>query len=142
MEGERAPLNKQIYEALGQLLQVDYGNFVRHGLTQLTHGSIGDELAKQMIERVPEEIGKAAWEARGRDPEDFGDTLRRLECPLLFARHEGCLGTTEEGFEDAVAAFPQARAVAVPDAPSVSAEFAVALRSFVTDVRSARRSAL
>ena len=99
--------------------------------TQLTHGSIGDELAQRMIERVPAEIAKAAWEERTQSPEDYGDTLRDLDVPLLFAKHEGCLGTTEEGFEDAVASFPEARTLSVPEAPSVSSEFAAAVRSFI-----------
>jgi hypothetical protein len=131
LDGERAPLNRQVFAALGQLLQVDYGNFVRHGLTQLTHGSIGDELAKRMIERVPREIAKGIWGIMASEHEQFGDTIRELDVPLLFAKHEGCLGSTEEGFEDAVAAFPEARTMSCPNAPSVSPEFAAALRSFV-----------
>src|SRR5215207_2664024 len=30
MDGERPPVNREVHEALGQLLHVDYGNFVRH----------------------------------------------------------------------------------------------------------------
>jgi hypothetical protein len=138
MDGERAPVNREVHEALGQLLHVDYGNFVRHGLTQLTHGSIGDELAQRMIERVPEEIAKAAWETRLHEPEDYAETLRQLDVPLLFVKHEECLGTTEEGFEDAVAAFPEARTVSVPEAPSVSPAFADALHSFVMSLERSR----
>jgi hypothetical protein len=134
MDGERAPRNREVFEALGQLLRVDYGNFVRHGLTQVTHGSIGDDLARQMLERVPEEVGKAAWQIAAQEGERFEHALRELDVPLLFAKHEGCLGETDEGFEDAVAAFPKARAISVPDAPSVSPEFAAALRSFVTSL--------
>jgi hypothetical protein len=131
MDGERAPRNREVFEALGQLLRVDYGNFVRHGLTQVTHGSIGEELARRMLERVPEEIGKAAWEMMAHQNGRFEPVLRELDVPLLFAKHVGCLGTTDEGFEDAAAAFPKAQTVSVPEAPSVSSEFAAALRSFV-----------
>jgi hypothetical protein len=130
-EGERAPRNREVIEAVGQLLRVDYGNFVRYGLVQATRGSIGDELARQMLERVPEEIGKAAWEIAAQESEQFEPILRELDVPLLFAKHEGCLGNTDEGFEDAVAAFPQAQTISVPEAPSVNPEFAAALRSFV-----------
>jgi pimeloyl-ACP methyl ester carboxylesterase len=135
MEGERAPRNREVFEALGQLLRVDYGNFVRYGLTQVTHGSIGDELAKRMLERVPQEVGRAAWEIAAEEGEQFDDTLRELDVPLFFAKHEGCLGETDEGFEDACAAFPKARTISVPEAPGVSSEFALALRSFVTSVQ-------
>lgn len=131
MEGERAPRRREIFEAFGQLLQLDYGNFVRYGLAQATHGSYGEELAKRMLERVPREIGKAAWEMVMQEGERFDVVLRNLDVPFLFAKHEGCLGETDEGFEDAVAAFPEARSVSVPEAPSVSPEFAAALRSFV-----------
>jgi pimeloyl-ACP methyl ester carboxylesterase len=136
-EGERAPRNGEIIEAVGQLLRVDYGNFVRYGLVQATHGSIGDELARQMLERVPEDIGKAAWEIAAQESERFEPILRGLDVPLLLAKHEGCLGNTDEGFEDAVAAFPRAQTVSVPEAPSVSAEFATALRSFVMSLTEA-----
>ncbi|MGH3032159.1 MAG: hypothetical protein ACRDNE_15625 [Gaiellaceae bacterium] len=38
--------------------------------------------------------------------------------------------STEEGFEDAVAALPRATTAAVPEAPPVSDEFAEILRDF------------
>jgi hypothetical protein len=96
----------------------------------VTHGSIGDELAARMLERVPLDVGRSVWEMNLRDPESFEHLIREVDVPLLFAKHEGCIGSTEEGFEDAVAAFPQARVVSAPDAPSVSPEFADALREF------------
>jgi hypothetical protein len=65
-----------------------------------------------------------------RDDVNIGELLAQLECPLLFAKHEGCLGSTDEGFEDAVAAFPRAQTVSVTDAPLTSAVFADALREF------------
>jgi hypothetical protein len=133
MEGERPPRNREVFEAVGSVLQVDYGNFVRHALVQATHGSIRDELVQQILGRVPENVGKAAWAMVTEQEKGFGDTLRQLGVPLLFARHEGCLGETDEGFADAVTAFPEARTVSVPEAPSVSAEFAHALRSFARD---------
>jgi hypothetical protein len=137
MDGERAPRNREVFEAVGQLLRVDYGNFVRYGFAQATHGSFGDELTKRILERVPQEIGQAAWEMVAQTGERFEQVLRELDVPLLLAKHDGCLGETEEGFEDAVAAFPQARTVSVPEAPSVSSQFAVALRSFVMSLAEA-----
>jgi hypothetical protein len=100
----------------------------------VTHGSIGDELAARMLERVPLDLGRAVWEMNLRDPEPFEHLIRAVDAPLLFGKHEGCIGSTEEGFEDAVAAFPRARVVSAPDAPSVSIEFADALREFCLDL--------
>jgi hypothetical protein len=136
LEGERPTVNREVMEAFAQLAQTDYGNFVRYGLTQVTHGSIGDELAARILDRVPLEIGRLVWEMNVRDTEPFDHVMREVDVPLLFAKHEGCLGHTAEGFEDAVAAFPHARAVSVTDAPSVSGEFAKALRQFCADIRS------
>lgn len=129
-QGDRAPVNGVVWEAMGQLLRNDYGAFVRYALTQLTQGSIGDELAKQMLERVPMEIASAAFDSMISEHDPIEEPLRRLDAPLLFAKHEGCLSSTDEGFDDAVAAFPAARTVSVPDAPPVSADFAAAVRLF------------
>ena len=70
-------------------------------------------------------------------PETFFETiglvnagLRALGLPLLLARHERCLLWTAEGFEAARAAFPDATCITVADKPSVSDEFAEALRRF------------
>ena len=121
-------------EAFGQLAESNYADFVRYGLTQVTHGSIGDELASKMLERVPIEMGRATWAMNLRDDEPFESLIREVNVPLLLAKHDGCLSATEEGFQDAVAAFPDAHTVSVPEAPSVSNGFAVALRSFCQEV--------
>jgi hypothetical protein len=86
-DGERPPVNSVVWDAMGQLLQNDYSAFVRYGLTQLTQGSIGDELAKRMLERIPMDIANAAFETIVREPEPiehslgfrFGFTLDRLD---------------------------------------------------------------
>src|SRR5688572_10109295 len=91
MDGERAPRNREVYEALRQLIRLDYGRFVSHGLSQLTHGSIRDELAGRIVERVPVEIAEAAWEMTAHPGERFEHVMKKLGVPLLFARHEGCL---------------------------------------------------
>jgi hypothetical protein len=57
--------------------------------------------------------------------------------PAAVREHEGCLGSTDEGFEDAAAAFPEARTISVPDAPVASGEFAEALREFCSAVQPA-----
>ena len=134
MEGERPTVNKEVTEAFGQLAETDYPEFIRYGLTQVTHGSIGDELAARMLERVPIDVGRAVFEMNLRDPEPFDHLIREIDVPLLFAKHEGCLGSTDEGFDDAVAAFPHAWTIRCDDAPSVSSEFARVLRSFCEEV--------
>ena len=134
MEGERPTVNKEVTEAFGQLAETNYPEFIRYGLTQVTHGSIRDELAVRMLERVPIDVGRAVFEMNLRDPEPFDHLIREIDVPLLFAKHEGCLSSTDEGFEDAASAFPQARTIRCDEAPSVSSEFARALRPFCEEV--------
>jgi pimeloyl-ACP methyl ester carboxylesterase len=134
MEGERAPVNRAVVEAFSQLVRNDFRSFIRHGLTQVTHGSFGEELAERMLERVPSDVAGAAWDMASNEPEPFGEVLAALDVPLLLARHEGCIVTTDEGVEDALAAFPDARTVSVPDSPAVSPQFAEALRSFCAEL--------
>jgi hypothetical protein len=134
MEGERPPVNKEVTEAFSQLAETNYKEFIRYGLTQVTHGSIGDELAARMLERVPIDVGRAAFEMNLRDPESFEHLIREIDVPLLLAKHDGCLGSTDEGFADAVAAFPNAKTVSCPHAPCVSSDFAQALREFCEEV--------
>jgi hypothetical protein len=134
LEGERRTINREVMEAFDQLAETNYPDFVRYGLTQITHGSIGDELAAQMLDRVPIEVARSIWGGNLRDPEPFDHLIRDVGAPLLFAKHEGCLGNTEEGFAEAVAAFPDARTVSVPEAPCVSGEFAASLKEFCAGV--------
>jgi hypothetical protein len=58
--------------------------------------------------------------------------------PKLFAQHRGCLLFTQEGFEDAVAAFPEAGTVSCAEKPGTSREFATALREFCAQHATAR----
>jgi hypothetical protein len=134
MEGERPTMNREVMEAFAQLTESNFPDFIRYGLTQVTHGSIGDELAARMLKRVPLDVGRVVWETNLRDSESFEHLIREVHAPLLFGKHKGCIGSTEEGFEDAVAAFPHARVVSTPDAPCVSVEFADALRGFCRDL--------
>jgi pimeloyl-ACP methyl ester carboxylesterase len=133
--GPRAPLNAGVYAAMTELVNTDHEEFLRHGAVQLTGGSVDEAQAEQMIRRFPRDRMQRGWEMITRDDVDVGEMLAKLDCPLLFAKHQGCLGSTDEGFEDAVAAFPRARTVSVADAPLTSREFAEALRSFCTAIR-------
>lgn len=135
-EGPRAPLNSGVYEAMTELVAKDHEQFLRHGAVQATGGSIDEEQAKRMIERFPRELMQRGWEMITRDDVEIGELLAQLDCPLLFAKHEGCLGSTDEGFEDAAAAFPQAQTISVSDAPLTSPDFAEALRVFCQPIAS------
>jgi hypothetical protein len=130
-EGERAPMNRSIWEVMVQLARQGGEAFVRHGIAQATRGGISEDVAQQMLERFPDmELVAATVEALGHDPEPIGDHLASLGVPLLLAKHEGCLGRTDEGFEDIVAAFPDAHAVICPETCSASPAFVDALREF------------
>jgi hypothetical protein len=53
---------------------------------------------------------------------------------LLLAQHDPCLLFTKEGYEAAVAAFPDSMQVSCREKPTVSPDFARALREFCRDV--------
>jgi pimeloyl-ACP methyl ester carboxylesterase len=129
-EGERAPLNAEVYAAMTQLIETDHEEFLRHGITQVTGGSIDEERASEIVARFPRELVRAGWKAMTRDDTDIAGLLSQFDGPLLFAKHEGCLASTAEGFEDAASAFPRAKTISVHDAPLTSPEFADALREF------------
>jgi hypothetical protein len=127
--GSRPVYNPEVYAAVTELLNKDTTAFLRHGIPQATHGSVDEELAEQIIERIPTTLLVDGWDALTAD-EPFGEILLALDCPMLLAKHEGCLMSTDEGFEDAVAAFPDAETVGCQDAPCVDPGFADAIRAF------------
>jgi hypothetical protein len=129
IEGERPSVSPDVYAAITQLIRQDTPAFVRHGITQVTGGSVDEELADRMLERLPTDNMIESWELL-TTPVDYANQLLSLDCPMLLVKHEGCLMSTEEGFEDAVAALPNAETASVPEAPPVSREFADVLRRF------------
>ncbi|MGH2960572.1 MAG: alpha/beta fold hydrolase [Solirubrobacterales bacterium] len=135
-DGPRAPLNAGVHEAMTELVKTDHEQFLRYGAVQATGGSINEEQAERMIKRFPRELMQRGWAMITRDDADLGEPLAKLDCPLLFAKHEGCLGSTEEGFEDAATAFPQATTISVRAAPLASPAFAEALRQFCLAAKS------
>jgi pimeloyl-ACP methyl ester carboxylesterase len=140
-EGERAPERAGILAAMVQLARQGSEAFVRHGIAQMTRGAIGQDTAQKMVERFPDmELVTATLEALGEQPEPIGDELGGIEAPLLFAKHEGCLGSTDEGFEDIVKAFPEAQTVICPEMCASSPTFATALRQFCARLAVAEKS--
>jgi hypothetical protein len=130
-EGDRAPIRPGVYDAFTELVKQDARSFVRHGIAQVTRGGIDEDLAAQIIARIPPEFGIELWTAFTAD-DAFGERLAQLDCPLLLAKHQGCLLSTDEGFEDAVAALPRAETVICKDPPAASPAFAQTLRRFCT----------
>ena len=130
-DGDRPTVSPEIWDAMGTLLRTDRRSFISYGLAQMTQGGVTEEQARRWWERFPDpDIASVVWEALGSEPEQFEARLRGLEVPLLLAQHVGCLVETEEGFEDAVAAFPEATVVRCAGACASSDEFAAALREF------------
>jgi hypothetical protein len=130
MDGDRAPVRRELWEAMAQLVRQDMDSFVRYGITQLTQGSFDEEVSRRMVERVPTEHLEAVWQLISDQPEPIRELLDEIDRPLLLAKHDGCLMFTDEGFEDLRAAFPEARAVTTARAPCADEAFADALREF------------
>lgn len=133
-DGPRPPLNSGVLEAMTELVNTDHEQFLRYGAVQATGGSIDEQQAERMIERFPRDLMARGWEMITRDDVDLGELLGKVDCPLLFAKHDGCLASTDEGFDDAAAAFPDAVTVVTTAAPLASNEFADALRRFCSSV--------
>jgi hypothetical protein len=134
-EGERAPIRGEIWDVLRQLARQGSEASVRYGIAQATRGGVDEETARQMVERFPDmDLVSTMLDALDREPEPIGDDLAALDVPLLLAKHDGCLGSTDEGFEDIVAAFPDARTVICPEACSSSPAFAAALKAFCQQI--------
>jgi hypothetical protein len=131
-EGERAPINTEVESAMRQLAIQDSDKFVQHALTQVTGGAYDTELAGRILERVPIKLLIGAWFQGGDEPLD--ELIGSLDLQLLLVRHNGCLMYTDEGFEDAAAAFPRADTASVEEKPSVSEEFATRLQEFCDSI--------
>jgi hypothetical protein len=128
-EGKRATINGDVMGAMRKLFDVDYRTYARH-LTQVTQGAYDEETAAQYIERVPHHVSRGYQGEISKAGEAMEPLIVSLELPLLLAKHDGCLGWTDEGWEDAVAALPSATTMETEQKPSCSPEFAEALRSF------------
>jgi pimeloyl-ACP methyl ester carboxylesterase len=130
-EGARPAVNGEVVAAMTQLLRTDYDSFVSYGITQFTQGGFDDEMAVEMVRRFPtSEVTDQVWEALVAERPPIGELLRPLERPLLLTKHEGCLVFTAEGYEDAIAEFPDAQQLTMHKPSGASEEFAEALRSF------------
>jgi pimeloyl-ACP methyl ester carboxylesterase len=127
MTGDRPPMNGAVYSAFRTLMEHDLDAFTKYGITQLTQEGFDERLAAEMVERTPRGATVEHVRVMG-DEYDLEPLLRELNVPLLFGQHKGCLLFNDEGFDDAVAAFPQAHSISAPLPCSVSPAFAEALR--------------
>jgi len=133
-DGEAAAINAEVHSAFNQVATLDDRTFMRH-LTQITQGFYGEELADRMLERIPSGVAQAYTRESLADSGDWmEEALRELGKPLLFAEHDPCLLFTKAGYEAAAAAFPEAMRVSCREKPTVSSDFADALRGFCRSV--------
>jgi pimeloyl-ACP methyl ester carboxylesterase len=131
--GDRAPINGEVEAAMRRVAETDYRTYV-HALTQATQHAYDEEFARAYVERVPQDVARGFWQSDllVGEKEVMEERVRSVGAPLLFAEHRGCLLFTREGFEDAVAAFPDAETTSMELKPSTSPEFAETLRGFCT----------
>jgi hypothetical protein len=142
IDGPRPALNREVLHGLQSLLRTDPRTFVRQlfKLTggEQTQGGYGDTIADEWLRRVPMEVAAPFYEARVAAGEAMGERLATLNVPMLLAQHKGCLVFTAEGFDDAVAALPDAHVYRCEEKPSTSAEFVPVLREFCDTLSAAR----
>jgi pimeloyl-ACP methyl ester carboxylesterase len=142
LRGPRPTIHPEITAVGRQLLEVDFRAFVHQSLgiwdpqrVGLADAPGGEALVDEYLERVPPETLTSLYGEllAGLEPEgafSIEQAVRDLRVPLMLAQHEGCVFVTSVGFEEAVAAFPDAAAVSTPDSPGMSRRFAEALREF------------
>ena len=132
-------MNPEIADMSRRLLAIDFRSFIRQDVgvwDARPDYSVesADELADALVARVPREFGLRLMDELEAGIDESGGSLapfiRDLGLPLLLAQHEDCVVFTPHGFDEFVAAFPDAATVTTPASPCVSAEFAAALESW------------
>lgn len=141
--GPRPAIEAAVEVAATRMMELDYRGWVRQDIAVWdvrrgpSHQPPPGELVDQIVTRVPASTGVALHRRLGEEGAAYRGLearLRRLGLPLLLAKHQGCVTFTDAGFEDAVAAFPEARTVHCHERPTVSGEFAEALRDFCANL--------
>jgi pimeloyl-ACP methyl ester carboxylesterase len=134
MTGERAPLHGEVWNALNNLITQGREAFAPAAIQQFTRDGIDERLAADIVERVPMPVIEAIMEAVRNVGFDLTAVLQPLDLPLLFAQHKDCLLFSNEGYVDAVAAFPEARTCSMEKTCPASPIFASALREFCDEI--------
>ena len=127
----RPTLHPDVISAATQLLENDYMAFWR-AVTQLTQGGMPDAWVERWAASVPEERARAMFLGIAETQPPATERLAGFDGPLLLAQHADCVLWTPEGFEDALAAFPEARVIRCPDIPVFDPAFGDALRELAT----------
>ena len=95
----------------------------------------GEEVAAGMRARLsPSFTQQYAQLLHDNQEIDLEPRLRELGVPLFFAQHKECGLWMPEGFEDAIAAFPDARTLVTEEIHGSWPEFAAELREFAVSV--------
>jgi hypothetical protein len=139
--GDRPPVNAAVLELLVRVAETDHHTWARH-VTQVTQGAYDDQDVERYLARVPASIAAQFGRVMQNSERSMRETLEALAqrgVPMPFARHDGCLLFTPEGYADALAAFPLALGVSTSEKPSASPAFAQALRSFCEALASDER---
>jgi hypothetical protein len=135
---ERPAINPEVFDALGHLARNDHRTYVRQMFKmsqgELVKGGYDDGLVEDYLERVPSGLVVRLLESTPSDGSDIRAQLEAVDAPLLLVHHEGCILFTDEGFEDAVEAFPTARTETLSEKPSASVDFASGLKAFCSDL--------
>jgi pimeloyl-ACP methyl ester carboxylesterase len=131
--GERSPVNTDVLAAFQGLARTDYRSWVR-AFGRLSAGAGGaagydEEFIEHFLERVRPEAPATYMEQTFADQRSWEESFRSLDVPMLLVEHRGCLLFTREGYEDAIAAFPEAESGSVAVKPSASPEFAELLQT-------------
>jgi hypothetical protein len=138
----RPALNREVLLGIQSLLRTDPRTFVRQLFRmtggETTEGGYGETMVEEFLRRVPMDVAEPFYQARVAEGDAMAEQLAGLNVPMLLAQHKGCLMFTAEGFDDAVAAFPDAHVFRCDEKPSTSAEFVPVLREFCTTVVPAR----
>jgi pimeloyl-ACP methyl ester carboxylesterase len=137
--GPRPAIDPAVNLAATRMMETDYRGWLRQDVAvwDVRRGPAGqplpDALVDEIVKRVPRSVGLTLSRKLEEEAEEYGSLeprLRALGLPLLLAKHRDCVTFTAEGFADAVAAFPEARRIECDTRPTVSDEFADALREF------------
>jgi pimeloyl-ACP methyl ester carboxylesterase len=137
-EDDRPALNKEVLDAFLFMQRTNYHAYA-HALSQVTQGAYPEDFTEQYIERVPQDVTLSYDVLYHAEADERPErTLSRIQAPLLLAEHRGCLLWTAESYRDIMAAHPGARTLRCTAKPSVSDEFALALREFCAELASER----
>jgi hypothetical protein len=124
----RPALHPDVVAAATHLLENDHMAFWR-AVTQLTQGGMPDAWVERWAASVPKERARATFSGLIDSQAPAAEPLAAFDGPLLLAQHKDCILWTDEGFEDAVAALPEARVVRCREIPVFDPTFGEALRA-------------